>query len=86
LRHAVARQVPSLTARIGLIIGSSAGLGSLALICAERTRQTRRFQSSSAPRVLLSPQGQRRQLERRRAVTCNYAERRRAGSSPALVF
>jgi hypothetical protein len=29
----------------------------LALICAERTRQARRFQSSSAPRVLLSPRG-----------------------------
>jgi hypothetical protein len=27
----------------------------LALICAERTRQAGRFQSSSAPRVLLSP-------------------------------
>ena len=31
------------------------GVSGLALICAERTRETRRFQSSSAPRVLLSP-------------------------------
>jgi hypothetical protein len=30
----------------------------LALICAERTRQTGRFQSSSAPKVPPSPRGQ----------------------------
>jgi hypothetical protein len=58
----------------------------LALICAERSLQTRRFQSSSAPRVLLSSQGQPRELARQRMVTQNYGERLRAGSSPALVF
>jgi hypothetical protein len=57
----------------------------LALICAERTRQTRRFQSSGAPRVPLSPRGERREIERQRAVAQNYAERLRAGSEPALV-
>src|SRR5438094_959707 len=57
----------------------------LALICAERTRQTGRFQSSSAPRVLLSPQGEQRELQQRRTVVRNYAERLRAGSSPAPV-
>ena len=31
------------------------GVSGLALICAERSRETRRFQASSAPRVLLSP-------------------------------
>jgi len=36
---------------------SRAGVLLLALICAERTRQAGRFQSSSAPRVLLSPRG-----------------------------
>jgi hypothetical protein len=35
----------------------------LALICAERTRQAGRFQSSSAPRVLLSAQPEDRELE-----------------------
>jgi hypothetical protein len=30
----------------------------IALICAERTRQAGRFQSSSAPRVRVSPQGE----------------------------
>jgi hypothetical protein len=57
----------------------------LALICAERTRQTRRFQSSGAPRVPLSPRGERREIERQRAGAQNYAERLRAGSEPALV-
>jgi hypothetical protein len=37
---------------------------SLALICAERTRQRGRLQSSSAPRVLLSAQPDGRELER----------------------
>jgi len=55
----------------------------LALISAERTHETRRFQSSSAPGVLLSPQGEQRELEQRRTVVRNYAERLRAGSSPA---
>jgi hypothetical protein len=41
--------------------GSEAEL--LALICAERTREARRFQSSSAPRALLSTQRQQRELE-----------------------
>jgi hypothetical protein len=34
------------------------GVCGLALISAERTREKRRFQSSSAPGVLLSPQGE----------------------------
>jgi hypothetical protein len=34
------------------------GVRTLALICAERTRQAGRFQSSSAPRVLLGPRGE----------------------------
>jgi hypothetical protein len=59
------------------------GVCRLALICAERTRPAGRFQSSSAPRVLLSPRGEQGELERRRAVTPNYAERLRAGSLPA---
>ena len=57
----------------------------LALICAERTCEAGRFQSSSAPRVLRSPRGEQREFERRRAVTRNHAERLRAGSSPAPV-
>jgi hypothetical protein len=66
--------------------GKTAGVGLLALICAEHTRQAGRFQSSSAPRVLLSPRGRQREIKRRRALAQNYAERLRAGSSPALVF
>ena len=61
------------------------GVSGLALICAERTRETRRFQSSSAPRVLLNPRGEQRELEQRRTVMQNYAERLRAGLSPTLV-
>jgi hypothetical protein len=61
------------------------GVSGLALICAERTRETRRFQSSSAPRVLLNPRSEQRELEQRRTVVQNYAERLRAGSSPTLV-
>jgi len=57
----------------------------LALICVERTRETRRLQSSSAPRVPFSPQGEQRELEQRRTVVRNYTERLRAGSSPAPV-
>ena len=64
---------------------TAAGVSALALICAELTRETRRFQSSSAPRVLLSPQGWQRELEQWRMVVRNYAERLRAGSSPAPV-
>jgi hypothetical protein len=65
---------------------TAAGVSALALICAERTREIRRFQSSSAPRVLCSSESEQRELEQRRTVMQNYAERRRAGSSPALVF
>jgi hypothetical protein len=57
----------------------------LALICAERSLHTRRLQFWSAPRVLLSSQGQQRELEQRRTVAQNYAEKLRAGSSPAPV-
>jgi hypothetical protein len=57
----------------------------LALICAERTRQRARFQSSSALRVLLSPRVERHEFKRRHTVTRNHAERLRAGSAPALV-
>jgi hypothetical protein len=57
--------------------GGRQGSG-LALICAERTRETRRFQSSSAPRVLLSPRSEQRELEQRRTVV-RRVERRRAG-------
>src|SRR4029453_915818 len=44
-------------------IRRSSGFDGLALICAERTRERRRFQSSGAPRVLLSPGGARRELK-----------------------
>jgi hypothetical protein len=57
----------------------------LALICAERTRQADRFQSSSAPRGLLSPQGEERERERRRVLKRNCAKRLRTGSAPARV-
>jgi len=62
------------------------GVQGLALICAERTRETHRFQSSSAPRVLLSPRSEKREQKQPRAVTWNHAERLRAGVEPALVF
>ena len=61
------------------------GPSRLALIFAERARQAGRFQSSSAPRVPLSPRGEQRECEQRRTVVRNYAERLRAGAPPALV-
>jgi hypothetical protein len=70
----------ALTPCAGPTIRKPSGFG-LALICAERTRQAGRFQSSSAPRVLLSPGGEQREIERRRGVMQNYAERLRAGSA-----
>jgi hypothetical protein len=57
----------------------------LALICAERTRETRRFQSSSAPRVLYGTEREQQELKPRCRVARNCAERLRAGSSPTLV-
>jgi hypothetical protein len=62
------------------------GLCGLALICAERTHQTRRFQSSSAPRVL---RPHRTRATRTCAAAHDYAELRRKTKGrfgPALVF
>jgi hypothetical protein len=55
------------------------GARRLVLICAERTRQTRRFQSSSAPRVLLSPRTEQRELSQARGYVelCRKTEGRR---------
>jgi hypothetical protein len=53
---------------------SRAGVRLLVLICAERTRPAGRFQSSSAPRVLLSPPGS---ATRTRAGTGGCTELRR---------
>jgi hypothetical protein len=79
------RLAMSMTARASRQSGGRRVSG-LALICAERTHETRRFQSSSAPRVLLSPRGEQRKFEQRRTLVQNYAGKLSAGSSPALVF
>jgi hypothetical protein len=53
----------------------------LALICAERTRQARRFQSSSAPKVPLGPEGAEREREAQRS----YAQARRKTESRLIA-
>jgi hypothetical protein len=85
LHHAATKQITSLTPCTRLTIKSSFAVEGLALICAERTRETRRFQSSSAPRVLYGTGREQQELKPRCRVARNCAEKLRAGSSPTLV-